>query len=255
MTNEKILESLYAAAKQFKDFDVVMSILRKEGGKAPTCCKYLEPDFIICELILKLENETKEKAMKKAGKSDLLGAAKNILKYAQKHMPYKPLLHKAYMCNGYQVVCDSFRALIIDESKKLDIDTNTEKQMDVIKTIPDNPARCSKVPDIAILKAEIERFKNLYGKKIMPVLRFLDENGQLATAFNPDFFMDIIKGTGAKEFYYNTATSLSLFKGDGVKGLLCPINTLTNQKHDNKKYYIDVDFSGAICITVEELAA
>ena len=164
MTNEKILKALYAAGKQIKDFDVCMSIVNRENG-IPKLRYEPEFEFIIAGLIYDLEKETREKGIKAAGKSDLLTAAKNILKSAKSDLSHKPDFQKPFTSGKYQCFCDGFRLLALSGNKKLDIETNDRELINAENIIPKENFNCAVLPKLVNLKLEIARFKSEYTTK------------------------------------------------------------------------------------------
>lgn len=242
MTNEKLIEKLYTAGRQIKDFDVSMSIVRREKG-IPKILSNPEPDTIIAGLIYDLENEIREKGIKKAGKSDLLQAAKNILKSAKK-CSYKPDLHTAFMCNENQVFCDGFQALILSGEKILDIETNPRTVFNVINSIPKTTEKTLVLPSIADLNIVLNEYKSLHTKQ-NPILRFYDEDKNLLIGFNPEFIINAIKATGSNTLHFNRHNTAALVKSENVDFLIMPVNVKSPEtKGPGTYYYIDVDFTG-----------
>lgn len=247
MTNEKIIEKLYLAGKQIKDFDIAMSIIRKNDGIPKISGVFSEPDVVIAELIYRLEKENKEKIMKKAGKTDVLNVAKSILKDSKRIHEHKPQIHTAFMCDEKQCFTDGFRALMLSGEKILDVQTNPEKVFSIdvaCKVQKDNNAV---LPDLAEFKTVLARFKNLYVKE-KGICRFYDKDNNIIIGFNPDFLLDAIKATAANKFYYSKGNKPALFETDNIKMVVMPVyvkEPTTKGEH----HYIDVFADGSMDIS------
>ena len=252
MTNEKILKALYAAGKQIKDFDVCMSIVNRENG-IPKLPGEPEYDLIIAGLIYELEKETREKGIKSAGKSDLLTAAKNILKTAKRDLPHKPDLQKPYTSGKYQCFCDGFRLLALSGNKKLDIETNDRELLKADNILPDEKINSAVLPELVNLKLEIARFKSEYmtkhDKRIM--IRFKDDKDNIVFCVNAEYLYDAIKATGAKSIFYKNEKSTLLVESENVKCAIMPIGYKKQHETIGTFHYIDVSPSGEICIVTE----
>ena len=251
MTNEKIIAALYVALDQVdkeKSVDNIMNLCNYQNGDLSTVYGI---DYRIAELIYKLETEEKAKTAKAAGKAELLQVAKSILKDAKKNLEYKPQFHNAFTCNNKQVFCDGFRALIISDSKKLDLFTNEKQVMDIDAITPTIFEKSAILPALQDLKTEFKRFKNMYnGEKI--VVRFFDENNNVLIGFNGSFLIDAIKATGAEKVLLNAPNKTAILENKDVKALLMPIQ-LKHTKKEGIYHYIDVDATGIICITTETI--
>lgn len=245
MTNDKILERLYKAGKQIKDFDIAMSIIRKNDGIPKGLGDFSEPDFVIAELIYKLEKETKEKTMKKAGKTDVLNVAKSVLKNAKRCCEHKPQLHTAFMWDEKQCFVDGFRALILSGDKKLDVQTNPEKVFSIDTACNVQKEKYAVLPDLAEFKTVLARYKNLYEKE-KGICRFYDTENNFVIAFNPDFLLDALKATTADKVYYTKFNKIALFESKDVKMYVCPVYTKEPTK--GVHHYIDVSADGSINI-------
>ena len=91
MTNEKILEMLYAALKAYPKNELTpddcLNAVKMYGGnpdKSGVSGIFSAGNIKIAELIYMLETENRKKATKKAGKTDILAVAKKIMKTTYK---------------------------------------------------------------------------------------------------------------------------------------------------------------------------
>ena len=253
MTNEKILNTLYAAGKKMKDFDVCMSIVNRENGmpKLPGGPEY---DLIIAGLIYELEKEMCEKGIKSAGKANLLATAKNILKTAKRDLPHKPDLQKPYTSGKYQCFCDGFRLLALSGNKKLEIDTTDRELINAENIIPKDYNNFVVLPELVNLKLEIARFKSEYTTKHNKnriMARFKDDKNNIIFCVNAEYLFDAIKATGAKNIYYKSAKSTLLVESENVKCAIMPIGYKKQHETIGTFHYIDVSPSGEICIVTE----
>ena len=256
MTNEKILKALYAAGKQIKDFDICMSIVNRENGIPKLPCEP-EYDLIIAGLIYDLEKETREKGIKAAGKSDLLTAAKNVLKTAKSDLIHKPDFQKPFTSGKYQCFCDGFRLLALSGNKKLDIETNDRELINAENIIPKENFNCAVLPELVNLKLEIARFKSEYttkhNKRIM--VRFKDDKNNIVFCVNAEYLFDAIKATGSKNIYYKSEKSTLLVESENVKCAIMPINYKSKHETIGTFHYIDVSPAGDTCIVTEIVTA
>lgn len=256
MTNEKILKALYAAGKQIKDFDVCISIVNRENG-IPKLRYEPEFDLIIAGLIYDLEKETREKGIKAAGKSDLLTAAKNVLKTAKSFLSHKPDFQKPYTSGKYQCFCDGFRLLALSGNKKLDIETNERELVNAENIIPKEACNSAVLPELVNLKLEIARFKSEYTTKNNRgiIARFKDENDNIIFGINAEYLFDAIKATGAKNIFYKNSKSTLLVEAENVKFAIMPVNC--KKEHDciGTFHYMDISPAGEICIVTEIVTA
>lgn len=251
MTNEKILSELFKAGKTIKDFSVSLDIIRKNKGIPKAFGENPDFDVILANLIYTLETEEKEKGMKKAGKSDLLQAAKSVLKNAKKVCEHKPALQQAFMCGNNQVFCDGFQALILSNEKILDIETSEKEVFNVLNSIPETTEKTAILPTKTDLKLVLTEFKNLHSKQ-KPILRFYNEYNQLVIALNPDFVLNAINATGSNTLHFNYSKGISIVKAENVDFLLMPVRVKPiEERAPGTYYYIDVDFNGIPCITTE----
>lgn len=256
MTNEKILKALYAAGKQIKDFDVCMSIVNRENG-IPKLRYEPEFDLIIAGLIYDLEKETREKGIKAAGKSDLLTAAKNVLKTAKRDLSHKPDFQKPFTSGKYQCFCDGFRLLALSGDKKLDMETNDRELINAENIILKEHCNSAILPELVNLKLEIERFKSEYttkhNKRIM--VRFRDVKDNIVFCVNAEYLFDAIKATDAKNIYYKNAKTTLLVESENVKCAIMPIGYKSKHETIGTFHYIDVSPAGDTCIVTEIVTA
>ena len=256
MTNEKILEMLYNALKVYPENELTtegcLNVVRMYDGKPEKSGTFNTCNVKIATLIYALENENKAKTAKKAGKSDLLQAAKNILKNAKKKLEYKTDFHTAFISDGKQVFCDGYRALILSGTKTLDLETNNKEVMNIKAMTPDTFKYAIKLPKYIDFKTELTRFKNLY-KKTDIIVRFLDVDNNPLIAFNADYLLDGLKiNPDYNVLRYNAHNKTAGLTADNVTMLICPVTLNSRYKTTSgERHYIDIDLNGDICITTE----
>ncbi len=167
----------------------------------------------------KLAREAKEEIVGKSGKKDALAACKAILKVA-KGLP-RECLHGAWTDKeGWQVVCDSFRAVRMKEH----IDVLPSAQgTDVIDRLWDNVRENSvemKLPTIGEVKAFIASEKAA-GKK-----DFFYDFGEDKPAVDAKYLLDLLKlgldETAMISYRYPMTTAIYMH-GEGVEVLLLPV--------------------------------
>ena len=216
MTTERILNALYATMNEFKEEATpadLIGIARKCNGDLSS---FHGACFRVAELIYKLETEEKNKAIKKAGKAELLKAVKAICKSA-----YKEQLQKPYMSAGYQIACDGFRLIAIPEQMKLDVDTCNYEQLSVKPYLSKPEGKNALLPDLNELKTEVKRIKAIYKKSTVLVL--LDSE----IAFNADYLICNCSAINTDHLTYKDFKSCAYFNDNttGVFGILMPVNT------------------------------
>lgn len=224
MTNEKILEMLYAALKAYPanelTADDCLNAVRMYNGKpdkSGVSGIFSAGNIKIAELIYMLEAENRKKATKKAGKADLLAVAKKIMKNT-----YKEELKTAFTNDEYQVITDGYRALLLTGEKKLDIETKEKQVCNIKKCIPVETSYTATLPAAADLKVEITKLKAMYGKNHgLPIV--LESADGKYIAFNPEFLLDMIKSVRAFCVNFEAPNRTAEFCSNDIIGLLCPI--------------------------------
>lgn len=171
----------------------------------------------LCELG-KLAREAKEEIVSKGGKKDALAACKAIIKTA-KGMP-REALHGAWIDKeGWQVVCDGFRAVrmkdhidALPSSQGVDMDRLWD-------TCRDNSVEM-KLPTIGEVKAFMASEKAA-GKK-----DFFYDFGEGKPAVDAKYLLDMLKldldGTAMISKKYPETTAIYM-RGEGVEALLLPV--------------------------------
>jgi len=163
----------------------------------------------------KLAREAKEEIVSKGGKKDQLAACKAIVKTA-----YSEILQGAWIDKeGWQVVCDGYRAVRMKEP----IDALPTAQGTDIDRLLESARGNSvemKLPTIVEVKAAIASQKSSGNK------RFLYDFGEDKPAVDAKFLLDMLKlGLDDTAMISSKAPMISAIymRGEGVEALLLPV--------------------------------
>lgn len=167
----------------------------------------------------KMAREAKEEIVSKGGKKDVLAACKAILKVASGN--YRECLHGAWTDNeGWQVVCDSFRAVRMKEHiDALPSAEGTDAIDRLWNRVRENSVQM-KLPTIGEVKALIASEKSAGKKKIVY------DFGEEKPAVDAKYLLDLLKlglDDTAMISHKSPMTSTIYMRGEGVEALLLPV--------------------------------
>ncbi len=166
----------------------------------------------------KLAREAKEEIVSKGGKKDELAACKAIVKTAQGGP--REILHGAWTDKeGWQVVCDGFRAIRMKDHLDA-LPTAQGTDIDRLWTSARENRTEMKLPTIGEVKAAIASQKAAGAEKI------LYDFGDGKPAVDAKFLLDMLKlGLDDTAMISQRApmTSAIYMRGEGVEALLLPV--------------------------------
>lgn len=189
---------------------------------------------ILKDLIAELQADAAGKAAKSAGSGSQFKAVLQFAKDCAKDQT-RPALAGAYMIDGLQMICDGFRALIIEKPFDALPRAQPINNLDVRKVFTGTADYMVTLPTLAALKAEKARQKAVFtpecrNDKFHFTVELSAEG--LPIMVNGDYLINMIECIGdgctaytAKRIGPNGWSLAAIeFTGNGIKGVLLPIN-------------------------------
>ena len=202
MTTEKTLEKIIEVSTALTAGDI-----KRAGDVLEAMAEQLRDDLRTAEA-------------KKNGKTNVLSAAKRILKTALKTP--RPALHKAFYNNGLQCVCDGFRGAQFFEPlplEELPSDVETVNLNRLLDDAQKNNNTACELPELKALKTYIKLCKAEKQKDI-----FYDFGAGLPYV-NAEFLADMLElFPDALAFFKPSQTIYNIyFESTSGRGLLCAV--------------------------------
>ena len=184
-----------------------------------TKCKAGLPVTMLLNILIDLKAEMRRDYAKLNGKADVLKAAKNILKAAQKN----GRIAGAVTVDGVQVIRDNYRLLVLDNPLDLPSCDNTDTAKSLLTNVLHPTAsysQCINTPTAAAVKLHIANAVADGQDKHKVEYDF----GPDLPVVNAEYLLDFIQAMpDAKISWSGNLVSAIRFSGNGVTGLLMPI--------------------------------
>ncbi len=228
MTNEKMLNNLYAVLNLLEESDKQTAETIINSGT-----KYSNLDDLlpakIANLILEVREDLYKETAKAGGKSAALSAVKKVIKKAQE---INRGINMCAMENDMQYFCDGVRLLKLEGSDKLPIDipyNPKHANFDFERVIPHDTSDELELPEVQYLKAYIKENKamnktiNTYKCKYVKY-----DFGDGKPAVNAEYLLTIMEVLPkARSYMTNGVQAVIKFVTDTEStGLLIPVRKI-----------------------------